>query len=108
MSIRVNECAVQAPNEHIRALAAAPTAIISDNMARVPGVLGLVPYHKSSVLAGTALTVKTRSGDNLAIHKALDVARPGDVLVVDGGGDISQALIGEIIKARAEAIGVVG
>ena len=51
---------------------------------------------------------RVRNGDNLAIHAALKVARRGDVIVVDGGGDISQALIGEIILTHAESIGVAG
>jgi regulator of RNase E activity RraA len=59
-------------------------------------------------MIGTALTVKTRAGDNLAIHAALKIARAGDIIVVDGGGDISQALIGEIILTHAESLGVAG
>ena len=84
------------------------TSIISDNMARLPGATGILPYHKGGQLLGTALTVKTRNGDNLAIHAALKLARRGDVIVVDGGGDISQALIGEIILTHAGSIGVAG
>lgn len=83
-------------------------SIISDNMERLPGATGILPYHAGGQLVGTALTVKTRHGDNLAVHAALKIARPGDVIVVDGGGDVSQALIGEIIMAQAESIGVAG
>ncbi|KAA3509558.1 RraA family protein [Agrobacterium rosae] len=85
-----------------------PTSIVSDNMARLPGANGIMPYHSGGSLVGTALTVRTRHGDNLAIHAALKVARPGDVIVIDGGGDISQALIGEIILTHAQSIGVAG
>lgn len=77
-----------------------PTSIISDNLDRLPGA-PLKPFHKSRTLAGIAYTVRTRSGDNLAIHKALEAAMPGDVLVVDGGGDQSRALIGEIMMEIA-------
>ncbi|PYE31111.1 MULTISPECIES: RraA family protein [unclassified Rhizobium] len=84
------------------------TSIISDNLSRLPGATGVLPYHAGGPLIGTALTVKTRSGDNLAIHAALKIARRGDVIVVDGGGDVSQALIGEIILTHAESIGVAG
>jgi RraA family protein len=84
------------------------TSIISDNMARLPGATGILPYHRGGQLVGTALTVRTRNGDNLAIHAALKIARRGDVIVVDGGGDVSQALIGEIILTHAESIGVAG
>ncbi len=84
------------------------TSIISDNLERLPGATGILPYHRGGQLVGTALTVKTRHGDNLAIHSALKVARRGDVIVVDGGGDLSQALIGEIIMTHAESLGVAG
>jgi regulator of RNase E activity RraA len=84
------------------------TSIVSDNLDRLPGAVGLLPFHAGGQLVGTALTVRTRRGDNLAIHAALRIARPGDVIVVDGGGDTSQALIGEIILAHAESIGVAG
>jgi len=47
-------------------------------------------------MAGPALTIKARPGDNLMIHKALQLAKPGDVVVVDAGGDLTNALIGEI------------
>ena len=43
--------------------------------------------HGGAVMAGPALTVRTRPGDNLLVHKALDLAQPGDVIVVDAGGD---------------------
>ena len=47
-------------------------------------------------------------GDNLYIHKALDDARPGDVIVVNGGGDQSRALIGDMIGIRARNLGIAG
>lgn len=76
----------------------AATAVISDNLERLPGVVALQPYHlRQGVMVGTAFTVRTRPGDNLTIHQALEHVRPGDVLVVDGGGDLSRALVGEII-----------
>ncbi len=79
-----------------------PTAYISDSMAHLRGVVGLRKYHRAGVLLGTAFTVKTRPGDNLMVHKALDLARPGDVLVVDGGGDVSNALAGELMMLFAQ------
>jgi regulator of RNase E activity RraA len=88
--------------EIIAAFKEAPTSIISDNLARLPGAVGLKPYHKSGALCGVAFTVKTRPGDNLAIHKALELVGPGDVIVVDAGGDESRALVGEIMKNIAQ------
>ncbi len=70
--------------ELIEAFRNAPTPIISDNLQRLPGAVGLRPFHKSGTLVGVAFTVKTRPGDNLAIHHALELVGPGDVIVVDG------------------------
>jgi RraA family protein len=92
----------------IEAFRTAPTSIISDNLQRLPGAAGLRPFHKSGTLVGVAFTVKTRPGDNLAIHQALELVGPGDVIVVDGGGDESRALVGEIMKTIAQWRGAEG
>ena len=94
--------------ELIEAFRTAPTPIISDNLQRLPGAVGLRPFHKSGTLVGVAFTVKTRPGDNLAIHHALELVGPGDVIVVDGGGDESRALVGEIMKTIAQWRGAEG
>lgn len=59
-------------------------------------------------LVGTACTVKVFPGDNLMVHKALDVAKPGDVIVIDGGSSSMNALIGDLITTKAKHRGVVG
>lgn len=85
------------------------TAIISDNLDRLPGALGIRPFHQvKEVMAGPALTVRVAAGDNLAIHQALDLVKPGDVVVVDGDGDISRALVGEIMMTIAQVRGAAG
>ncbi len=86
-----------------------PVANISDCMHRMTAAgPRLRPMHQGGTLAGVALTVKTRPGDNLLIHKALDLAQPGDVIVVDGGGDLTNALIGEIMVTYAARRGIAG
>ena len=92
----------------IEAFRGAPTSVISDNLARLPGAVGLRPFHRGSKLVGIAFTVRTRPGDNLAIHRALELVGPGDVIVVDGGGDETRALVGEIMKNIAEYRGAAG
>lgn len=93
-----NSSPAPADPRHLEGFRSAASAIISDSLERLPGVVGLRPYHKHGAeMVGTAFTVRTRPGDNLAIHEALEHVRPGDVLVVDGGADLSRALIGEII-----------
>jgi RraA family protein len=109
MSITTVMTKVPKPPAHlIEAFRDAPTSIISDNLDRLPGAVGLKPFHKSGRLIGVAFTVKTRPGDNLAIHKALELVGAGDVIVVDGGGDESRALVGEIMKTIAEFRGAEG
>jgi RraA family protein len=86
-----------------------PTPIVSDNMARMFAVgPGLRPYHRGGAMIGSALTVRTRPGDNLMVHKAIDLAEPGDVIVVDAGGDLTNAIIGEIMTTLAQSRGVAG
>jgi regulator of RNase E activity RraA len=94
--------------ELLEAFQEAPTSIISDNLQRLPGAVGLRPFHKGGALVGVAFTVKTRPGDNLAIHRALELVGPGDVIVVDGGGDETRALVGEIMKNIAQWRGAEG
>ena len=74
----------------------------SDSMSRLShGGATLRPFHGGGGLAGPALTVRTRPGDNLMVHKALNMAEPGDVIVVDAGGDLTNAIIGELMLAYA-------
>ena len=86
----------------VQAFADIPVANISDCMTRMTaGGPRLRPMHRAGRLGGPALTVKCRPGDNLMIHKALTLAQPGDVIVVDAGGDLTNALFGEIMVATA-------
>jgi regulator of RNase E activity RraA len=79
-----------------------PVANASDCMSRLAaGGPRLRPFHAETVLCGPAFTVKTRPGDNLMVHKALDIALPGDVVVVDAGGELTNSIIGEIMVAYA-------
>lgn len=109
MSITTAMTSVPKPApELIKAFKKAPTSIISDNLSRLSGAVGLRPFHRSGKLVGAAFTVRTRPGDNLAIHRALELVGPGDVIVVDGGGDETRALVGEIMKTIAEYRGAEG
>ena len=85
-----------------------PTSILSDSMERAGGMRGVhwVPGGRWPRVAGPALTVRTRPGDNLVVHRALDLAEPGDVLVVDAGGFQERAILGEIMGRYAVTRGV--
>ena len=90
-------------------LAKLPAANIGDAMDRL-GVAdsAIQAIWPGARLAGPAFTVWTRPGDNQGIHRALELARPGDVIVVCGGGDESRALLGELIGERAINLGIAG
>jgi len=106
---RRNPSAPEADKRVLDGLRGVATSLLSDNMARLSGTTGgILPYHRPRPMAGTAVTVRTRPGDNFAIHRAFDFVRPGDVLVVDGGGDVSQALMGDIMMSYAEKLGLEG
>jgi len=97
------------PAEMIEQFRGLPVANVSDVMSRLSGGgPNLRPMHGGGVLAGPALTVRTRPGDNLMIHKAIDLALPGDIIVVDAGGDLTNAMIGELMLAHATQRGVGG
>lgn len=86
-----------------------PVANISDSMSRLAAAgTTLRPFHDGTYLCGQALTVKARPGDNLFVHKAISMARPGDVIVVDAGGDLTNAIIGEFMIAHLEKRGAAG
>jgi RraA family protein len=90
-------------------LAKMVTPHLSDSMERLyAGGPQLRPMHKGGKLAGPAYTVKTTPGDNLLVHKALDAAHKGDVIVVDAGGVCENAIIGELMMSRARQRGVAG
>lgn len=86
-----------------------PSSIFADVAGRRGALHGRIsPLAPSMRLAGPALTVEVRPGDNLMIHAALALAKPGDVIVIDGKGDLSSALMGEIMCHQAAALGIAG
>lgn len=92
----------------IDALRALPTANIADSMERFGCPRGILPVWDGARVAAEAFTVLTRAGDNLFLHEAMKEIAPGQVMVVDGGGDESRALMGDLIGARALDAGVAG
>ncbi len=107
-NLTLNPVPALAPAEVVEALQRVVTPHISDNLQRLSGITGLKRFSRSRKLIGTALTVKARPGDNLLIYKALMELQPGHVLVVDGGGDCTNALVGELIMLYARQRGCVG
>lgn len=108
LGFRVNPAPDLAPDSIIKALENVVVPHLSDNLARSVGITGLTRYNKTGKLIGTALTVKCRPGDNLMVYKALTMLQPGHVLVIDGGGEPHNALVGELIKLHAQKHGCAG
>jgi regulator of RNase E activity RraA len=93
----------------VRQAAAFQAAILADVAGRRGTLSGriraLSPHMR---VAGPAFTVEVRPGDNLMIHAAMTMARPGDVLVVDGKGDQTCALMGAIMINACKQLGIAG
>ena len=109
-AIRKIPSATQADPNILAALREIPVSALSDNMHRNIGTVGLHPYHRPvrQTMAGTAVTARSRGGDNLTYLRALEFCRPGDVLVIDGGGDLLNAAVGGILSFYAASIGLQG
>jgi RraA family protein len=84
-----------------------PIAIVDDVANRLQAfTAGFNQYGRKKKFAGPALTVRVRPGDNLFLHKALDLAQPGDVIVVDAGGALNTAIIGAMMSSYAKTRGI--
>lgn len=95
--------------EVIQKFSVLPVANVSDVMSRMSaGGSRLRPMHDGTVMSGAAITVRTRPGDNLLVHKALTMAGEGDVVVVDAGADLTNAIIGEIMVSFAHSRKIAG
>lgn len=68
----------------------------------------ITPLSHSTRLAGPAFTIEVRAGDNLMIHAAMSMAKPGDILVVDGKADRTCALMGSIMINACKKLGLAG
>lgn len=104
----------------IRTFDRVPADIVSEAAQYQPAILADVAGRRGALhgriralrprmkLAGPAFTVEVRPGDNLMVHAALALARAGDVLVVDGKGDQTCALMGTIMLTAAKQRGLAG
>ena len=77
-----------------------PAANVADCMGRLCGMnpsIRLMSNPSEAIMCGVALTVKARPGDNMMLHKAMNMSMPGDVIVVSNEGERSRAIMGEIM-----------
>ena len=85
-----------------------PIPNIGDAMNRTAAISAQITPVNNVRLTGTAYTVRVPAGDNLLFYYAIDNAKPGDVIVVDGGGFEERALCGEIMATYAAKRGIAG
>jgi RraA family protein len=106
---RIRQAIERPPRELIEMFRRFETPDVSDILNRM---YTLAPEIRNFVnaepLVGPACTVKVFPGDNLMIHKALDVAEPGDVIVVDTSGSHRNAVLGDLVANKAKHRGVAG
>ncbi len=96
------------PKAVVEQFSGMPVANIDDNMGRIAAVdATIVPFNKSPLL-GTAFTVRMPAGDNLMFHKAMDLAQPGDVIMIDVGGSVDRSILGELMVSYCRARGIAG
>ncbi|EKN70067.1 Dimethylmenaquinone methyltransferase [Neobacillus bataviensis LMG 21833] len=93
----------------VKEFSVVPTTCISDAMDGLNNLSpSIKPLKEEYTLAGRAFTVKIPVGDNLAVLKAIRVANPGDILVVDAKGDQYRAIAGDFVVGMAQTLGIGG
>ncbi len=92
----------------VEAFAGIPVANIGDNMNRICCMNARVRPMNGAPLLGCAFTVKVRAGDNLLFHKAIDMAQPGDIIVIDAQNEQSYAIFGELMILWLRRRGISG
>jgi regulator of RNase E activity RraA len=93
----------------LAAFGSASSAQVADAMSRLGAMDGGIrPVWPSPRIVGPAITVWCHSGDNLMLHKALSLARPGDIVVMNTQGNTVNSGFGELLATSAAKIGVKG
>lgn len=109
---RIRTKVERADSDVVERFRAVDIALVSDLMNRLytlrSGLYPVVPTSDGTPLIGPACTVKVYPGDNLMAHAALDVAEPGDVVIIDTAGASTNAVIGDMVTAKAKARGISG
>lgn len=97
VGLRIKKTVNRPSKELVASFAGLPAANIGDMMNRTFCMNAKIRPINAAPLLGPAFTVKVRPGDNLLLHKALDMAQPGDILVVDAQGDMNNSIMGELM-----------
>jgi regulator of RNase E activity RraA len=109
IGFRIYQNTPRPPAHVVQAFQGTPTGHVCDAMDRLSALdYRIKPVAPGSQVCGPALTVRTRPGDNLMVWKALEVARPGDVLVIATYGFVTTSTFGEFVVMTAKARGLAG
>lgn len=104
---RIYRTITRAPKEMVERFRDIPTSNIGDQMNRLYCMYGIQSMNNRKMI-GTAVTVKAPMGDNLMVGRALELAEPGDVLVIDSGGTMNRSTMGEMMFTYAQVRGLAG
>ena len=107
VGFRIYKNIKRTPKEMVERFRGIPSSNIGDQMNRIYCMYGLQSMNNKTML-GTAFTVKAPMGDNLMVDRALDLAEPGDVLVVDSGGTMNRSIMGEMMFTYAQGRSLAG
>jgi len=110
IGFRFVEAIERPPADLVSELGQFPTPDISDEMNRLYAMNSAIrPMCDPQLrLVGPACTVKVFPGDNLMVHKSLDIAQPGDVVVVDASSSTVNAVLGDLVSTKARHRGIAG
>ncbi len=108
MKCKIRQDFQRPPKELVERFSGMQVANIDDNMGRIAAVdQSICPVGKGQLL-GTAFTIRVPQGDNLMLHVAMDMAKPGDVIVIDAGGFADRAIFGELMATYMKSRGIKG
>lgn len=105
---KIDLCYTRADPDLVEQFRGIPVANIDDCMNRLAALDASICPLNHAPLLGTAFTVRVPVGDNLMLHKAMDLAQPGDVIMIDAGGGMSRAILGELMTTYCQIRGLAG
>ena len=98
----------RAPAQVVEMFREIPVSNLDDCMGRMAAVHQAIRPLNRSRLLGTAFTIRVPAGDNLMFHRAMDLAQPGDVIMIDAGGGENRAIFGSLMANYCKARGIAG
>lgn len=105
---RIRKNIIRPDQKLIEAFRDIPVANIDDCMNRIACLDAHIRPINHTPLLGVAFTVRCPAGDNLMLHKAMDLAQPGDVIVIAATGSMSRSICGDIMSTYSKSRGIKG